>query len=290
MKYILKSPYPCLVKTADAQSELDKNDSLEIEDEKFVFIYPQDARKEAFCINLSSPKDCEKYSFFSRDGMKYIVLENTPNFQVQNKEKLNFSGKIVEISVGDNEICFETSSKKIVCHCESANRDFSCFKIQNFACVQFENELFLFSVKEQKVFHFSGEIEIDGNQISVTKKFFDSENREKKSVFVIKDEIELENEEFVSTPHKKETSDGNLFPFKFMESISAKDYACAMNFLSDKLRSQIEVSQLGVFFDNFTAFLPVSTTEFITINGKNKKFVQFSMDGEKVNDISVDDL
>ncbi len=290
MKFLLKSPYPCLVKTNDAECELGQNDLLEIEDEKTVFIYPQNSNIIPFYINLSAPKDCERYSFFSRGEKKYVILENEPKFETKSKEKLNFSGKNVEICVENGKISFETQNRKIQCACESAGKDFSCFKIQNFACVQFENELFVFSMKENKVFHFVGEIEIDGNQISVTKKFFDSDSREKKSVFQIKEDIELESEEFVSKATSQAEKTHDLAPFKFMESIKAKDYAFATSFLSEKLKNQIDISQIQQFFGNFSAFLPISTTEFIIICGKNKNFVQFSLHDCLIDDISIDAL
>ena len=214
---------------------------------------------------------------------KFIILENPPKYAQKTKEKLNFSGRIVEICVETDKICFETSDKKIECFHES--------KIQNFACVQFETELFLFSMKENKVFHFNGEIEIDGNQISVTKKFFDSNMREKRSIFRIKEDIELENEEFVYDEHAKQRENiKDLTPYKFMESVKAKDFVCARNFLSEKLQNQIEISQLKNFFGNFSNFLPISATEFITLNAGRKNFVQFSLDNSQIDDISIDEL
>lgn len=292
MKFLLKTTYPCLVKTSSAECELDQNDILEIEDEKSIVIYPQNTKIVPFYINLSVPKDCERYSFCSRDEKKYIILENLPIYEIKRKEKLNFSGKIVEICVEKEKISFETSETKIECRIENASQNYDCFKIKNFACVQFENELFVFSVKEGKVFHFVGEIEIDGNQVCVTKKFFDSEMREKKSIFRLEEEIELENEEFVCTQTCGRVTEKikSLAPFKLLECVKAKDYVRGLNFLSEKLQKQIDSTQIKEFFGNFTDFLPISTTEFITISDKNKKFVQFSMNGNFVDDISVDDL
>ena len=288
MKILLKTTYPCLVKTGAEECELGQNDTLEIENEKNVFVYPQNPKIIPFYINLDSPKDCERYSFFTHGEEKFLLLENVQKFEIKTKEKLNFAGKNVEICVENGKICFETTDKKIECSTNDFSQKFECSKIKNFACVQFEKELFLFSVKNCKVYHFLGEIEIDGNQISVTKKFYDSENREKRSVFRIEDDLELENEEFVSM--KKDEKIKSLAPFKLMESVKAKDYANGLNFLSAKLQSQIDANQIKEFFGNFTDFLPISTTEFITINGRTKNFVQFSMSGALIDDISVDNL
>ena len=291
MKIFLKSPYSCLVKTSSNECELDPNDVLEIEDEKNVVIYPQSTKIVPFYINLASPKDCERYSFFSREGKTFVLLENAPKCDIKTKEKLNFSGKIVEICVENGKITFETNDKKIECSTQNFSQKFDCFKIKNFACVQFENELFVFSLKENKVFHFDGEIEIDGNQICVTKKFFDSDMREKRSVFRLEDELEVESQEFVCAVARKQNEKiKNLAPFKFMESVKAKDYASGLNCLSEKLQKQIDSTQIQEFFGNVAEFLPISTTEFLTISGKNKKFVQFSMNGNLVDDISIDDL
>ena len=63
MKYILKTTYPCIVKTATSSVELDVNDSLEIEDERNVFIYPQNCYQIPFCINLIQKQDSNLFSF-----------------------------------------------------------------------------------------------------------------------------------------------------------------------------------------------------------------------------------
>lgn len=290
MKFFLKTTYPCLVKTNSQECELDQNDLLEIENEKTLFIYPQNSNSVPFYVNLSSPKDSERASFVSRGEDKLILLEKAQTFSVKTKEKLNFSGKIVEICVENNKITFETSDKKLECK-TSSGQDYDCFKIQNFACVKFQDEMFLFSVKNNKIFHFVGESEVDKNQICVTKKFFDSEKREKKTIFHVNEEIELESEEFVYNQNLKETKKiKELSPFKLLESVKAKDYAHAKNFLNEKLQSQIDLAQIEELFGTFSDFLPLSTTEFITINGKNKNFVQFSMENDEICDISVDNL
>lgn len=291
MKFFLKTTYPCLVKTGSQECELEQNDLLEIENENKIFIYPQNSSRTPFYIDLTSPKDSENFSFFSRGEKRFILLEKEPTFSVKAKEKLNFSGKIVEICVENNKISFETSEKKLECKTNSGQK-YDCFKIQNFACVQFDDEMFLFSVKNFKVFHFVGEIEIDKNQICVTKKFFDSVLREKKTIFRVGEEIELESEEFAYNENvgKENKKIKALAPFKLLESVKAKDFAHAKCFLCENLQNKIDLAHIEELFGSFSDFLPISTTEFITINGKNKNFVQFSMKNDEICDISVDNL
>ena len=287
MKIFLKSPFACLVKTPTAQCVLGPNDTAELDGENYIFVYPQNTKRIPFLVDLESQRDCEKYSFFCRGEKRYVVLENDATYFVKSKEKLNFSGKIVEILIGNGLIRFETSEKQIECLCENDD-EFSCFKINSFACVQFPHELFLFSTKEGKVYHFCGEIEVDSNHICVTKKFEDSDAHEKKTTFRIDDDIEVEDEQIFShaTPAKLK----DLAPFKLLECVKAKDYAHALSFLSKKMQEQIDVAQIREFFGNFTTFLPVSTTEFILIGGKTKNFVHFSMSDNEIDDISVDNL
>lgn len=290
MTIMLKSPYVCLVKTNSAEFEIDPNDTLQIEDEKIIFVYPQNAKQIPFYINLQNLTDCERYSVLHKDNTCYVLLENSPIFKVKRKEKLTFANKTVEIFVEENCVTFEANGKKVQCFCQNCG-DFSTFKIKNFACVQFSEDLYVFSVREEKVYHFNGEIEVDGNQITVTKKFHDSVGREKKSVFKIQEDIELEDEEYFSN---SEISDKDrlrsLAPYKLLESVKAKDFACAMKYLTEKLQKQIEISQIKEFFGNFTDFLPVTTTQFITISAKSKNFVQFSLCDNLIDDITVDAL
>ena len=41
-KYLIKSSYPCLIKTKTDYAEIDANDILEVEDEEYIFVYPAD--------------------------------------------------------------------------------------------------------------------------------------------------------------------------------------------------------------------------------------------------------
>ena len=56
MKKILKTSYPCLIKTDTDSCELEENDVLEIENEQFLFVYPQ---------NGSIPFYIDTFSVFS---------------------------------------------------------------------------------------------------------------------------------------------------------------------------------------------------------------------------------
>lgn len=81
-----------------------------------------------------------------------------------------------------------------------------------------------------------------------------------------------------------------LIPFKLLESIKAKDYACAMNFLSEKLKSELDTNQIKDFFGEVTNFLPINTNEFITVSNFNKNYVKFVLSGDKIDDILIDNL
>lgn len=291
MKILLKSPYPCLIKTETQSCDLDPNDTLEIEEENRIFVYPQN-RQIPFYLDLKNLKDCEKYSVLKRETDLFIILENVPNFSSKIKETLNFSGRNVEIILSDKSLSFEDTGKIVECYLNNPAQNLKTYKIKNFACAQLDKDLFIFSLKEEKVYHFSGEVEIEGNQISVTKKFYDSNGREKKTIFKLEDEIELISEEFFESNEKKLpriSQIRDLAGYKLLESVKAKDYDSSLSFLSEKLKNQIDVSQIKEFFGNFTSFLPISTTEFITL-GKEKHFVQFSFSGNQIDDISIDEL
>lgn len=287
MNILLKSPYECLVKTAREECELTPNDTLLVEDEHFVSIYPQEAGRIPFYINLSHLQDCANYSVHVREGKTYIILENFAKFEVKMKENLFFSGKNCQITISNNNLAFEINGKKVSCTCDAPPEDYKVFKIKSFACLQFENNLYAFSTKEGKLYHFSGEIEVDGDQISVTKSFNDASNRQRKSVFRLGDELEILDEQFILPPQKESRA---LAPYKLLESVKAKDYLAATALLTKKLQEKVNAEQIKAFFGNFTSFLPLSTTEFITMAGKKKSYVSFSMMGQLIDDISVDDF
>ncbi len=288
MKFFLKTEYPCLVKTETDQCELDENDVLEIVDENFLFVYPENSRQIPFLINLNFLQENDFFSVIRRDENTIILLEKFQTFRVTHKEMLNFGGKRCEVSVSNKTISFENDNKKIECLCPKHDDDFKIFKIKDFACVQFEEDLFAYSMKNDQLSHFCGDLEIDGDVVFLKKQFHDSLNREREAKYDFGDVIKMESEDF----KRKSTSvrHADLAPYQLLESVKAKDFDFASSFLSDKLKSQIDSNQIHEFFGNFSSFLPLSPTEFITISQNGKNFVSFNMRGDKIDDISVDNL
>lgn len=289
MEYILKTTYPCLIKTQSQTCELDINDNLKIQDEELLFVYPQDANAIPFYINLTSPYENGKFSVLHQSGEKIILLERQSFVKVVQKESLNFSGTSCDICVTSNSVSFETNSKKICVQCSHSCKNYQIFKIKNFACVQFLHDFYAFLVQKNKLVHISGdEFELNGNILKVTKNIHDSLSHEKNSIYKFEDDIEVESENFVSSMQQNIPND--LTPFKLMECMKAKDFAGAFEFLDENLKEQIDKAQLSSFFGNFLDFLPISPTEFITFGATTKNFVTFSLNAGKIDDISVDAL
>ena len=67
MKYFLKTTYPCLVKIEDDTFELEEFDTLEIEDEDYLFVYPQ-KNLYPFYINLKNPIENEHFSIIKHEN------------------------------------------------------------------------------------------------------------------------------------------------------------------------------------------------------------------------------
>lgn len=287
MKIFLKTPYSCLIKSNDNEFELDTNDMAEIIDEKIIYVYPQNQNIIPFYINTQNLKDCTRYSVVIQNEKKYIILEKNANFSSKFKKKLYISGKNCEISIKDNILSFETQNKSIQCFVPSNFNEYSTTKIGNFACAIFDNDLYAFSIKEEKIYHFNGQISIDGNQICVTKDFNDSVNRKKMSVFRLNESIELVSEEFDVSTNKVF---GELLPYRLLESVKAKDYTYATTCLSETLKNNIDISQMKDFFGNVTDFLPISTAEFILIDKNNKKYASFYIKDNEIDDITIDNL
>lgn len=289
MKIILKTSYPCLIKTNTEYLELEENDTLEIQDETMLFVYPQNHSQFPFYINLNNLKENQFYSLLNINNEKVLFLETNPSLQVIQKESLNFSGKNCQIMVSNQEVIFETDNKKLNFKCPHSCKNYKVFKIKDYACIKFDNDLYAYCMNKNKLLHFSGdEINIKDDEIFLLKKFNDSLGREKKVTYKVESDINVEKEEFMYNNKPNDSID--LLPYKLLESVKAKDYSFVMANLSEKLKSEISDEQLKSFFGNVSAFLPLSSTEFITISNHQKNFVKFHMTGEKIDDILIDGL
>lgn len=290
MKYLLKTPYPCLVKTQTETAELDVNDTLECEDEQILFVYPITPDQMPFCVNLSLKMDSPFYSFLNHNGQNILYLEKKKKFDVFQKADYNFSGKNCKILVSENEISFETDHQLLKCHYAYGKKKPQLFKVKNFACVQFQHDFFAYLVPADKLSHFSGdEISFDKNILTVTKKYHDSKCREKVSQYEISDEIKIKKEEVIST-NKQDLFDKNLVSYKFLECVKANDFPQIKTYLAPNLSDKIGEEQIRSFFGYISDFLPLSANEFIAISSTSKKYVSFELINGKINDISIDEL
>ncbi len=288
MKYLLKTSYPCLVKTEAQSEELEENDLLEIEDEKYLFVYPENPRQTPFYINLTSPRENEFYSIIKSKGEKIIFLEPIKRLQVEAKESLSISGQTCDVRINDNYMTFENGTKKITYMCPHICRDYKVFKVKNFVCVQFKNDFYAFNCHKNKLSHIQGdELNFDTDKLVVIRKFNDSFGRERKATYKFEEDINMQDEEFTKN---SEFASAELVPYRLLESVKAKDFSCALTFLSDNLKKNIDEEKLRQFFGNINSFLPLSTTEFITLCEKQKNFVKFEIQNDKIDDILIDAL
>ena len=287
MKTLLKTSYPCLIKSDKDTCELEENDTLEIENEQFLFVYPQNGNIP-FYIDVKSDIENRFVSIIKHKDKKIFLLEKSNMVSVEKKYNLSFSGKTCEVLISNNSICFKTDLQNTKIKIEHTNKNYEVFKHNNFACLKFLNDFYAYSIKKNKLFHFSAnEITFKNGELNLTKKTNDSNNREKISKFKLEDEIVLLDESFVSSQTK---SNSDLLPYKAMESIKAKDFGFVYDFLSIKLKNQIKKNQLIDFFGNITSFLPINETEFITISKNNKNYIKFDIVDNKIYDISIDKL
>jgi hypothetical protein len=289
MKYLLVAPYPCLIKSKTESVELDQNDTLECENEELLYVYPLTQSLSPFCVNLSAKADTEHYSFLKHGEKNIVFLEKVPKFDVFAKEELIFPNKRCKIYVGENEIKFETDKKIIRCHRFSRKSSPKIVKIKNFACVAFDDEFFAYAVSTDKLSHFQAdEISLKNNVLTLTKKYRDSQCREKFLQYEILDEIKLKNEQIISNETK--LIDRSLAPFKFLECVKAGDYANFKKFFSASLSEKLNEEKIKSFFGQAHDFLPLSPNEFLAVSSASKSYVSFDVEDGVIADISIDSL
>lgn len=291
MKYLIKTPYPCLVKTKSEQVELDTNDTLVCVDEQLLYVYPLSNEQIPFCVNLAERYDSDKVSFLRHKDQNIVYLEKAEKFDVFQKEDLNFAGnKHCFVSISKNKVCFETNKQKIDCRCHKSRLSPKVFKVKNFACVQLEEDFFAYNMQNEKLVHLCADsISFDKDTLIATKKYADSNLREKVSKYKIDENITLVDEQIISTQNQA-TRQEDLISYKFLESVKAGDYDKSEQYLSPSLTGKIGKEQIKSFFGFLSEFLPLSANEFLAISGGEKKYVTFDIQNFKICDISIDEL
>lgn len=292
MKIKLKSVYSCLVKGSKDSFDLDENDILEIENEDRLFVYPisTSSRNIPFYINLINPQSCERYDVVDIEDFKLILLKDNEKLISYNKESLSFPNDTCEIQVYQNAIKFENKNYAVEYECPHNYMTYKVFKLEDFACVEFDNNnLYCFNMKNNKLIHFYGdEIDLQKNVLQLNSKLNDCEDRVKNSTYKFEDaSVKLES---VQYSREEKNFEKDMTPYRFLEALKVKDFSFAKYFLDSNLQSKISEETLSKFLGNINNFLPLSTQEFIVLSNENKNFVRFHLKSDKIVDISVDKL
>ena len=284
-KIKLKTNYPCLVKTDKESFEIDENDVLEIENEERIFIYPTlfSRKNIPFYINLKSLKSCHRYFVHEFDEFSLVVLTYNEELKILYKE--NFPTLACNVVVSQSAVKFEKEDISVEYTLPHNFFNYHIFKLDNYACVEFDDEnLYLFNTKTNVLSHFSGNMDLDKNVLTVKKNLHDLENRVKKSTFKLEEEkIKLESLTF---SHDENKFSEDMTAYRFLEAVKIKDFDFAINLLEKKTSSE----NLETLFGNVKNYLPLSTNEFVVLGENDRKFVRFFEKCGKIVDISVDKL
>ena len=284
-KIKLKTNYPCLVKTDKESFEIDENDVLEIENEERIFIYPTlfSRKNIPFYINLKSLKSCHRYFVHEFDEFSLVVLTYNEELKILYKE--NFPTLACNVVVSQSAVKFEKEDISVEYTLPHNFFNYHIFKLDNYACVEFDDEnLYLFNTKTNVLSHFSGNMDLDKNVLTVKKNLHDLENRVKKSTFKLEEEkIKLESLTF---SHDENKFSEDMTAYRFLEAVKIKDFDFAINLLEKKTSSE----NLETLFGNVKNYLPLSTNEFVILGENERKFVRFFEKCGKIVDISVDKL
>ena len=284
-KIKLKTNYPCLVKTDKESFEIDENDVLEIENEERIFIYPTlfSRKNIPFYINLKSLKSCHRYFVHEFDEFSLVVLTYNEELKILYKE--NFPTLACNVVVSQSAVKFEKEDISVEYTLPHNFFNYHIFRLDNYACVEFDDEnLYLFNTKTNVLSHFSGNMDLDKNVLTVKKNLHDLENRVKKSTFKLEeDKIKLESLTF---SHDENKFSEDMTAYRFLEAVKIKDFDFAINLLEKKTSSE----NLETLFGNVKNYLPLSTNEFVVLGENERKFVRFFEKCGKIVDISVDKL
>ena len=284
-KIKLKTNYPCLVKADKESFEIDENDVLEIENEERIFIYPTlfSRKNIPFYINLKSLKSCHRYFVHEFDEFSLVVLTYNEELKILYKE--NFPTLACNVVVSQSAVKFEKEDISVEYTLPHNFFNYHIFKLDNYACVEFDDEnLYLFNTKNNVLSHFSGNMDLDKNVLTVKKNLHDLENRVKKSTFKLEeDKIKLESLNF---SHDENKFSEDMTAYRFLEAVKIKDFDFAINLLEKKTSSE----NLETLFGNVKNYLPLSTNEFVILGENDRKFVRFFEKCGKIVDISVDKL
>lgn len=282
----IKSNYECLIKDGDEESLLSANETLQIEGNKKLLVYPLGTNRRVlpFSIDTNLLSNCSFYNFAELDdNTTLICLAKQDVCESYSVTKLKIDGKDCIFEVGENKVtaCYNNWKKVI-----NLSQKFDSYNIQHKEDIVF---IKLSSTATQQIYAFninSGKVRLfSGDNIIINKQGFVVENKAQKSTYSISAEglklgnVSCENVE-QDSPLVEET-----IAYQFLNALKLGNTDLAYSLCSEKLQNNISRESLKNYFGEIASFFYITPYKYAVQTVKELNVYNFNILNKKIVEI-----
>ena len=291
----LITTYDCLIKTETSSIELCKNESVKIDNEKFIDVYPIDkSNKISFQIKLDNLTENQFYQCYEDNDKIYICLLNGNKCSSYYSHAFANNTPSPNVELGDGKVTFNSYPYKKVIEFSKDYKDFSCHKLYNimYALLRGKEKYLLIAmnIKNGKIKMFKGKtISLEKNGFTVIQNFDNLAQHKIKSKYKISKEglKRIEHEILYANTVARTISINEGIPYAFLEAIKVEDYTLALSYLSESLKVKVDTKLLKKCFGKVVFYFEMEKNKFFIKTEQKPLTAIFDIKNSKILDIDI---
>lgn len=285
----IKSDYECLVKIDEKEITLSSGETLEIENDSRILVYPIGSKNTLpFSFETDKLAECKFYNFTNVDNKTTLICFHSGTLcENYNIVQLNVAGSNLTFEVGENKIiAYYKNWKKIISLDEKYN-SYTTKSKDNIAYIKLTGSntqtIYAFNVKTGNVKIFSGNnIELVNDGFNVEKRGAD--NTSVKEQYKITSEglkLENSNHETLTTY----SSINETIPFQFLNAMKSGNIDLAYSLCSQSLQDKIDKDALKAYLGSPSNFYYISPFKYALQSANKLTTFTFEVENQKIIDI-----
>lgn len=283
--YKLKSKYFCLIKSADFETMLEPSQTLEVETNENLMVYPIGKGRAylPFTVDTKNLKNSTNYSYASLGEEVLICFSDAAKCSSYTIERKNIGGSEFVYEIGQESFSAAYKNWKKTFALSDYFDSYKTGSKNDIAYIFFSNarkkSLYAFNIKNGNARHFEGDdITITPEGFSTTLTYGNTKNSKEYKI----DAQGLKTSK-VSGDYK--ISNPQTVAYHFLDALKNNDYDSAYDLCNPKLQNQISKSNLKNFFGALADFFSLDAYKYAVLSGNELKIYLFDIVNEKIDEI-----
>ena len=286
---IVYTPYDCIIKVGDEQTELSQNEHLLLDDRlDTITVYPVGrTERYAFTVDFFAPNSTF-YRIVEKDDKLLVFLLDGILCESCEVHKFQYKGKEFSVEIGKDSIFFASESRKsqICLVGKPQNVNYGHFLHIAYALFSQNDEdvILLYNIYNGKM------RKCIGDKITLTQNGFIVNNHNRDGFENIEQEYTVDNDGLKCLRQEALSSETplpeDLTAFQFMSAVKNKNYSLAHSMLHSDLQEKISAKALQTYFGDITYNYMLDDSTCFALSGGQNVIYEFIVQNGQIMEIT----